>query len=104
MPRIEIWKAKPSWQATPLGDRNLIIHRLAVLVKRDQHKSVEEDGGPYVIQKAEGILLIWTTELNAVEAAEQYVSIGLEKYFEPLVHTAVTKKLNAKVLARKLSG
>lgn len=72
-------------------------------MQRGVEKNIQADGGLYVVQKAEGGLLIWTVEMDEGVAAKQYESIRLDKYFEPLAYVAVTRKLNARVLATKLS-
>jgi hypothetical protein len=103
MSRIEIWKGKPSWRALPGNKRMMICHDLATLVKHAFPDEGHENGGPYVVQSAESDLLIWTTEMDERVAAAQYASIRLGEYFEPLAYVTVTDKLDARVLATKLS-
>jgi len=103
MSRIEIWKCKPSWRALPVNKRQTVFHDLATLVKHAFPEHGQENGGPYVIQNTEAAFLIWTTELEEGVTAVRYESIRLDKYFEPLAYVAVTNKLDARVLATKLS-
>jgi len=97
MPRIEIWKSTPSWRTLSPDRQRTIIHRLTLALRTDGQNRLPEEEGPFLIEKKEGALLIWSSDLNP-----RHITGELDKFFEPLASTAVSGKLNARILASKM--
>lgn len=99
MPRIEIWKSTPSWRALSLECQRRVVQNLNdALNGVEQTRCVEEEG-PFLIEKNESALLIWSAEPDRWREVAQ-----LAKYFEPVASTAVNAKTTARTLASKLAG
>jgi hypothetical protein len=103
MARIEIWKCKLAWRALSLDERRALLRRLGALVERNRRDDGLGESGPFLVQKGESDLLVWSTEASKAEATAQCARIGLDTYFEPLAYATATGTLTARTLARKLS-
>jgi hypothetical protein len=103
MIRIEIWKSKPSWHVGARNEKEMIIKRLARVVEATLPIGAQQDGGPFVIKQAEGVLLVWAWGVDEIESVVESTSIGLNEYFEPLTYMAATGNRTAKALAEKLA-
>ncbi len=101
MLKIEVWKCKPSWLGLPTEERDAFSSRFAAVVRRHLEPEARTDGGPYLIYRPGGCLLLWTWEPtpegDLVQARQE-----LEAYFELLVDVAMSPTLTAKSLASKL--
>ena len=102
MLKIEIWKCYPAWFDQSSEARNAIIKNFTAAVQRHLDKAVRGDGGPFLIQKQDTCLLIWTVESRNAEIVQAYDDLQITTFFEPLVDVSVTPGLTARNLATKL--
>lgn len=98
MTRIEIWKSTPSWRTLSPDRQRMIVQNLNVALSPDEQNRRVEEEGPFLVDKKECTLLIWSSELDI-----RRVAAPLDKYFEPIASTAVTDKITARTLASKLA-
>jgi hypothetical protein len=99
--RIEIWKSKPAWLAKPSDERKRIFENFACAVRAEQFQTAQAEGGPFLVEKEAGHLLIWNAETNRITVQTQDV-VDLLQYFEPLLFVTLNHRLTIKALVAKL--
>jgi hypothetical protein len=102
MLKIEIWKCRPSWLGLPGSERSTIVKRFAAVVQRRLSDPVRLEGGPFLLDKRDTALLIWTWDTTDGELARAYEELGISTHFEPLVDVRSSPGLTAKALADRL--
>ncbi len=102
MLKIEIWKCRPSWLGLPGNERSVIVKRFASVVQRRLNDQIRPEGGPFLIDKTDAALLIWTWDTSDGELARAYGELGITTHFEPLVDVRSSPGLTARALADRL--
>jgi hypothetical protein len=103
MLNIQIWKSKPTWLARSSHEKRALIERLTKLIEANLDDSEQEEGGPYLVNQAKDVLLIWTMKASSMQLAVEYERIRLTEDFEPLTSVSATYALTAKKLTERLS-
>ncbi len=103
MLKIQVWKAKVGWRERSPQERQEMIRRLRTLVEANLSNGSRADAGPFLVYRAEDVLLLWTLKTDSAQIPAEYAEIGLTQNFEPLTFVSATNTLTAKSLAERLS-
>lgn len=100
---IEIWKSNVQWFRRTPDERRVLVRMLADTLRKEDSVTPEMNGGPFLIEKVDHHLLIWTSSRGA-GLQKAYDSIGLPKYFEPITYVTLRPDFSAQDLVRILSA
>ena len=103
MLKIQVWKAKTGWQERSPQERQEMIRRLRKLIEANLSNGSRADAGPFLVYRAEDVLLLWTLKTDSAQIPAEYAEIGLAQNFEPLTFVSATNTLTAKSLAERLT-